>query len=251
MIKVKKILITGASRGIGRALALSLAEQGHHIGLHYGSDKVNALSVAEEIRQLGGTVQVFQADFDNPHSATTLAESAWSQMGLVDVLINNAGISYKLDLVNASLEDMQHFLRINYLSAVLLTQAIASKQIAAGIYGSIFSMSSVNAVQPGRGLSAYGASKAALETYMKGAAVELAAYGIRVNTLLIGAIQTDMNAAVWKDPQKLSQVEKRIPLGRLGQPGEVAAIVSALIGTDAYMTGSSIRIDGGWLNGNY
>ncbi len=247
----KKILITGASRGIGSAVALRLAADGHEVGIHYGSSEAAARDVAGQVRSQGGVAHLFQADFDDPEQAARLGYMAWETMGGIDVLINNAGVSYKREALAATLADMQHFMRVNYLATVMLTQAVAERQVAAGTRGSIFSMTSVNAIQPGKGLSAYGASKSALETYMKGAAVELASHGIRVNTLVVGAIQTDMNEEVWRDPIRLETVEKRIPLGRLGQTEEVAALVAALVLADAYLTGTSIRIDGGWLNGNH
>jgi len=251
MTKAKKILVTGASRGIGRAIAIKLAGEGHEIGIHYRTNSKEADEVLKEIGRRGGIAHLFQADFSDPENAVGLGDRVWQRLGHIDVLINNAGISYKRNVLATTSDELQHFLRVNYLSTVMLTQEVVRRQLAAGMAGSIYSITSVNALQPGNGLSAYGASKGALETFMKGAALELARHGIRINTLVVGAIKTDINAAVWTNSESLAQVEGLIPMGRMGEAEEVASAVAALVGSDTYITGTSIRIDGGWLNGHY
>jgi NAD(P)-dependent dehydrogenase (short-subunit alcohol dehydrogenase family) len=121
--------------------------------------------------------------------------------------------------------------------------------VRSGTEGSVFTITSVNAIQPGVGLAAYGASKAALEAFMKGAALEMAAHNIKINTIAVGAVQTAMTEAVWKQPALLEQVEAAIPMGRLGQPEEVAEVIAGLIKANSYMTGATITIDGGWMMG--
>ena len=115
------------------------------------------------------------------------------------------------------------------------------------IQGTVLTITSVNALRPGQGLSAYGASKAALEAVMKSIALELAPHGIMVNTVAVGAIETDINAGVWQNPELLKEITDGIPLNRFGQPEEVAAIVSDLLASGSYLTGSSITFDGGLL----
>jgi NAD(P)-dependent dehydrogenase (short-subunit alcohol dehydrogenase family) len=112
--------------------------------------------------------------------------------------------------------------------------------------GCIYTITSINAIQPGVGLSVYGASKGALETLMKGVALELAPHNINVNTFAVGAIRTDMNADTWQNDEKLKTVSSNIPSGRLGEPDEIAAVVCGLLATGSYMTGATIIIDGGW-----
>jgi NAD(P)-dependent dehydrogenase (short-subunit alcohol dehydrogenase family) len=113
--------------------------------------------------------------------------------------------------------------------------------------GSIYTISSVNGIQPGYGFSVYGATKGALETLMKGVALELAPFNIKVNTIVLGAIKTDINASVWQDAAKLKTVTDHIPMHRFGNPEEVANVICNLLTCDSYMTGSTIKIDGGWL----
>ncbi|MBC8033477.1 MAG: SDR family oxidoreductase, partial [Chitinophagaceae bacterium] len=132
-------------------------------------------------------------------------------------------------------------------STLLLTQVIARKMVQHHTGGSIYTITSINGIQPGVGLSVYGATKGALETLMKGVALELAPHNILVNTVAVGAVETDMNAAIRADPGKLNIVNDSIPLKRMAQPEEIARVVVALLATGSYITGSTIKIDGGWL----
>lgn len=113
--------------------------------------------------------------------------------------------------------------------------------------GSIYTITSVNGIRPGMGLSVYGATKGALETLMKGVAMELAPHNIRVNTMAVGAVETDMNKAVWENPDVLNEVNQGIPLGRFAQPEEIAETLVSLLAADSYLTGASIALDGGLL----
>jgi NAD(P)-dependent dehydrogenase (short-subunit alcohol dehydrogenase family) len=115
------------------------------------------------------------------------------------------------------------------------------------VQGSMWTITSVNGIRPGLGLTVYGATKGAVETLMKGVAMELGPHNIRVNTLAVGAVQTDINRAVWENPALLQEVNEGIPAGRLGLPQEIAQILVDLIGSASYMTGSTITIDGGLL----
>lgn len=133
------------------------------------------------------------------------------------------------------------------LMALFLTQTIAAKMVDANIEGSIVSITSVNGITPGLGLSAYGASKGALETLMKGVAVELAPHNIKVNTIAVGAVETDMNAAVRENAALMKEVNEGIPLGRFGQPEEIAGVVADILASGSYLTGSAITLDGGLL----
>ncbi|EOR93448.1 3-oxoacyl-[acyl-carrier protein] reductase [Arcticibacter svalbardensis MN12-7] len=146
-----------------------------------------------------------------------------------------------------TIEDIDYFTNINFKRTLLLTQTIARKRVVNQVEGSIYTITSINAIQPGIGLSVYGATKGALETLMKGVALELAPHRIKINTIAVGAIETDMNSSVWQDPEKLRLVSSGIPLKRLGKPEEVATVLINLLKSGSYMTGSTIRIDGGWL----
>lgn len=243
----KKVLVTGSSRGIGKAIALQLASEGAEVVIHYHNKQEEAEAVAKTIRQSGGKVHLLQADLYDVQQAIQLGEAAWKLVNGIDFLINNAGVSYKKHFLDTTTEDVDHFTNINFKGTLFLTQTIAKKMVTTKTAGSIYTITSINGIQPGVGLSVYGATKGALETLMKGVALELAPHNIKVNTLAVGAIQTDMNADVWKDEERLKFVNDNIPMGRLGQPEEVAAIICNLLMTGSYMTGATIVVDGGWL----
>lgn len=246
-LKNKKVLVTGSSRGIGKAIVLQLAKEGAEVVIHYSKNKEEAEKVLAEVNSFGGKAHVLQADLQDPKHAIVLGENAWSVLNGIDFLINNAGVSYKKHFLDQTIEDIDYFTNINFKSTLLLTQSIAKKMVSDKVQGSIYTITSINGIQPGVGLSVYGATKGALETLMKGVALELAPHNIKVNTIAVGAIETDMNAAVWQDPELLKKVNDSIPMGRLGLPDEIAAMVAGALISGSYMTGSSLKIDGGWL----
>lgn len=243
----KKALVTGSSRGIGKAIALQLASEGAEVVLHYHQNKEEAEAVRAEIGNRGGKAYLLQADLADVPQVIRCGEEAWSTLGTIDILINNAGVSHKKHFLDSTTEDVDYFTNINFKGTLFLTQTIAKKMVAAKTEGSIYTITSINGIQPGVGLSVYGATKGALEILMKGVALELAPHNIKVNTLAIGAIETDMTAPVWQDEERLQLVNDNIPMGRLGQPEEIAKLVSGLLASDSYMTGTTITIDGGWL----
>lgn len=168
-------------------------------------------------------------------------------MGYIDYLVNNAGISYKKHFLETAISDLDVFYHINFKATFLLTQTIANKMIKNDIQGGIYTVTSVNGIRPGIGLASYGASKAALEIVMKGAALELAPYGINVNTIAVGAVRTDINMDVLQNPELSETINQGIPLKRFGEPEEIASVITDLVRSGSYMTGSTIVIDGGLL----
>ncbi|WP_256009055.1 SDR family NAD(P)-dependent oxidoreductase [Desertivirga xinjiangensis] len=244
----KKALVTGATSAIGKAIVLGLARAGVNIAAHYYNEQDAAQELAEEVRAAGAKIELFSADFRDSEAAARLGVEAWRCMNGLEILINNAGVSYKRQFLDASTEDLDLFTSVNFKSTLLLTRQIAEKMVAGGTKGSIYTVTSVNGIQPSPGFSIYGATKGALEVLMKGAALELARHGIRINTIAPGAVQSDNNIAVWQDPEALSALNEYIPLNRMGQPEEVASVILALLSSDSYLTGTTIRIDGGWLN---
>lgn len=243
----KNALVTGASRGIGRAIALQLAKEGANVVVHYEKAKEEALDVVKAIEQAGATAFLLQADLKDVEQAIQLGHRAWEGLGSIHLLINNAGVSYKKHFFDTTPDDVELFLSINYRSPLFLTQTITAKMVEANIKGSVVSITSVNAIRPGQGLSAYGASKGALETLMKGVAMELAPHRINVNTIAVGAVETDMNAAVRENEALLKEVVEGIPMGRFGRSEEVALVVADMLASGSYLTGSSITLDGGLL----
>ncbi|WP_080055525.1 SDR family NAD(P)-dependent oxidoreductase [Spirosoma aerolatum] len=244
---MKKALVTGASQGIGQAIAIRLAKLGCDVVVHYHENRADAESVAETIRQIGPKAYVLQADLQDTAQAIQLGEQAWAVAGTLDILVNNAGVSYKKHFLDVTEADFEQFNAVNFRSTTFLTQTVARNMVKHAIAGNIWTITSVNGIRPGLGLSLYGATKGALEILMKGVAMELGPHNIRVNTVAVGAIQTDINRAVWENPALLQDVNEGIPAGRLGQPDEIAAVLVDLIGSGTYMTGSTITIDGGLL----
>ncbi|WP_225874621.1 SDR family NAD(P)-dependent oxidoreductase [Pedobacter hiemivivus] len=242
----KKALVTGSSRGIGKAIALQLAQEGAEVVIHYNQNPTEASEVADVILKNGGLAHVLQADLNHAEQAIKLGMDAWEVMDGIDFLVNNAGVSYKKHFLDTTMADVDHFTNINFKGTLFLTQTVAKQMVLNQTEGSIYTITSINAIQPGLGLSVYGATKGALETLMKGVALELAPHQIKVNTIAVGAIETDMNAPVWQDPEKLKLVNDHIPLGRLGRPQEIASMVADLLASGSYMTGATIKIDGGW-----
>jgi NAD(P)-dependent dehydrogenase (short-subunit alcohol dehydrogenase family) len=246
-LATKTALVTGSSRGIGKAIALQLAREGCTVVIHCRENRDEAEAVAETIRSTGGTAHVLAADLADCQQAIRLGEKAWAITGGLDFLVNNAGISYKTHFLDVTEADFDAFNTVNFKSTTFLTQTVARKMVETGREGSIYTVTSVNGIRPGIGLSIYGATKGALETLMRGVAMELAPHNIRVNTLVVGAIETDMNQAVRDNPELLKTVNEGIPMGRFGQPDEIAAVVVDLLASGSYMTGASITIDGGLL----
>ncbi len=246
-LATKTALVTGSSRGIGKAIALQLAREGCAVVVHYRENEDEANDVAETIRVSGGTAYVLQADLTDVSQAIRLGEEAWAVTGGLDFLVNNAGVSHKTHFLDVTEADFDQFSNVNFKSTTFLTQAVARKMVETGREGSIYTVTSVNGIRPGLGLSIYGATKGALETLMRGVAMELGPHGIRVNTLVVGAIETDMNQTVRDNPDLLRTVNEGIPMGRFGLPDEIAAVITDLLASGSYMTGASITIDGGLL----
>lgn len=246
-LKGKQALVTGASRGIGKAIAVELGRQGAEVIIHYKNNGEEAEAVLKEVERGGAKGHLLQADLEDSMNAVTLGNNAWNIAGRIDYLINNAGVSYKKHFLDYTIEDFDYFSNINFKSTFLLTQTIAKKMVLNNVEGSIYTVTSINGIQPGAGLSLYGATKGGLETLMRGVALELAPHNITVNTVAVGAVETDMNAALLKDEEKLKLVSANIPMKRIGKPEEVAAVIVGLLQTGTYLTGSSIKIDGGWL----
>lgn len=246
-LRGKKVLITGATGGIGKAIVKLLSAEAAEIVMHYLDDEEQAQQTADSINRSAGVAHIIKADLSKQEEAIALGEKAWELLDGIDVLVNNAGVSYKKHFLDTTVEDVDHFLNINFKGTLWLTKTIAAKMIAHNKAGSIYTITSINGLQPGVGFSLYGATKGAVETLMKGIALELAPHNITVNTIAPGAIQTGINAAVWQDEERLKTANENIPMGRFGQPEEIASVLCSLIASNTYMTGITITIDGGWL----
>ncbi len=236
-------LVTGAGRGLGRAMALQLAQQGFALAVHYGRSAAEAEQVAEQIRALGGAAQTFMADLSQPGSAGKLVEEVAASMGGLHVLVNNAGITRDGLAIRMKDEDWDAVIQTNLSSAFAACRA-AIKIMMRARAGRIINVSSVVGLMGNPGQANYVASKAGLIGLTKALAKEYGARNITVNAVAPGFIASDMTGAL-SEAQTAAYLAD-IPLGRLGQAEEVAALV-AFLASDAasYISGQIIGVDGG------
>jgi len=239
----KTAIVTGAARGIGRAVALNLAESGVSLVLNYYQNEKAALGLVKEIDALGGRCVLVQGDVSNPGDAQKLIDSALENFNELDILINNAGINKDNLLIRMKEEEFQRVVDINLLGTFYCTK-YASKIMMKKRFGRIVNVSSVVGIAGNAGQSNYAASKAGIIGFTKSVAKELATRNITVNAIAPGYIKTDMTDRL-SEEQK-DRILSRVPLGRFGLPEDVANMVNFLISAKAdYITGQVFRIDGG------
>jgi len=230
-------LVTGASRGIGRAIAFALAEQGAEVAVNYLTRASDADAVVTAIRRSGGTAVAVQADVSVRAEVDAMTAAVTAQLGPVDVLVNNAGIALRRDVEDLTEADFDRTIAVNLKSAFLCTQAVVAGMRERG-WGRIVNISSGAARGGGVIGPHYNASKAAMEGLTRGYAGRLAQAGITVNAVAPSLIETDMSTVFPAD------TAKRIPVGRLGTPEEVAQVV-AMVVANPYITGQTIPVNGG------
>lgn len=239
----KVALVTGGSRGIGRAASLALAKRGAHVVINYVSNEGAAREVADLIQAAGGKSEIVQFDVGNGESAEKAIAEVAKRLGRLDVLVCSAGIAIDGLLLRLKDEDFDRILSINVKGAVACARA-ATKVMMRARTGRVIFLSSVVGEMGNAGQTAYSASKAALLGVAKSMARELASRSITVNAITPGFIDTDMTGAL-TDEQKAS-INSAIPLGRTGKPEEVAAAVVYLASDEAaYITGQALRVNGG------
>jgi acetoacetyl-CoA reductase len=238
----KFALITGASRGIGRAIALELASAGASVALNYRSGEAEAQAVAEEIAKLGGTTMLVQADVANKEQARGMVKKVAEHFGRLDVLVNNAGITRDRTLRKMTDDDWDAVITTN-LGSVYYTVSAAMPIMVEQQYGRIVNISSYVGQAGNFGQANYGASKGGIIAFTKTAAIELAKYNITVNALAPGFTLTEMLAKVPENVQTL--IKAKIPMGRFGLPEEIAKAVLFLAADGDYITGQQINVNGG------
>lgn len=243
MLEGKVAVVTGASRGIGKAIAKKLALQGAKIIINYNGSEEKALAVKAEIEEAGGQAVVYQCNVADYTACETFIQTVIKEQGSLDILVNNAGITRDGLLMKMSEEDFDQVVNTN-LKGAFHTMRFAVRQMLKQRSGRIINMSSVVGVSGNAGQVNYAASKAGVIGMTKSAARELASRGVTVNAVAPGFISTDMTS-VLSDKVK-EAAEGQIPLGRFGKPEDVAAAVAFLASEEAgYITGQVLHVDGG------
>lgn len=239
----KRALVTGASRGIGRAVALRLAADGASVAVNYNAGEAEAQAAADAISSAGGSAVVLQGNVADAQQADGLIEAAAGALGGIDILVNNAGITRDSLLMRLSEDDWDAVLDTNLKGAFLCARA-AVRPMLRQRWGRIVNMSSVVALTGNPGQANYTAAKAGLIGFTKTIAREVASRGITVNALAPGFIETRMVGSIPEDVRK--RVQERIPAGRFGAPEDVAALTAFLASDEAgYITGQVLGVDGG------
>ncbi len=239
-------VVTGSDSGIGRAIALALAEAGADVAISFRSKQESAEEVAEKVRAMGRRAFCARLDVSAADTADQYFEAVTRELGQVDILVNNAGIDGKTgDVAEIGIEDWDQVINVNLRGPFICIRKLLPGMIARG-KGVILNITSVHEVIPWAGHTAYCAAKAGMAMMTRSMALELKDSGVRVVALAPGAIRTPINHDVWEDPQKMADLKTKIPLGRIGEVEEIARIARVLVSDDAsYLTGVTVTVDGG------
>jgi 3-oxoacyl-[acyl-carrier protein] reductase len=242
-LKDKVILVTGAARGIGKAIALSLSAQGAHVVFNYRGDEAKAAALKEEIESKGGKATGLKFDVTDYEAMTKAIDDFTKTVAPISGLVNNAGISKDTLLLRLKPDEISSIIDTNLKGSMMVTQALSRNFLRAENV-SIVNMSSIVGLMGNASQAAYAASKAGLIGFSKSVAKELASRNVRCNVICPGFIQTEMTEAL-ADKAK-EEYSKSIPLARFGSTDEVSNLVCFLLsGASSYMTGEVIKIDGG------
>ena len=243
----KRALVTGGSRGIGRAIALGLAREGADVAVNYRNSRGDAESAVREIEQMGRRAVAVQGSTDSRTDVERFVAEAHAGLGGLGILVNNAGILKRTPFLEISEEEWDAILDVNLKGYFLVGQAVARRMVETGTPGAIVNVSSAGQAVAGPNLAHYCVSKAGVEMLTKEMALELAPHRIRVNAVAPGLIETDINRAdIAQDTFREGRLA-RIPLGLIGAPDDVAGAVVFLASNDEarLMTGASVFVDGG------
>jgi NAD(P)-dependent dehydrogenase (short-subunit alcohol dehydrogenase family) len=243
----KVALVTGATRGIGRATAVRLAQEGARVAVNYRATGDPGATLAE-IEAAGGEGFAVEADMRDPAQVVAMVEEVARIGGRLDYLVSNAAINPLLTWDETTLEDYDRIQETNLRGTWVVCQAAARQMIAEGHGGAIVTVSSISAWVSARTQVVYCGIKAGIWMLTKSLASVLGEHGIRVNVVLPGAIATDMAAELLDDPEVLAYYQERIPLHRIADPREVAGAIAFLLSDDAsYCTSSELLVDGGFI----
>ncbi|WP_147532065.1 3-oxoacyl-[acyl-carrier-protein] reductase [Bacillus marasmi] len=241
----KAVLVTGASRGIGREIALELAREGANVAVNYSGSEAKALEVVAEIESLGCEAFAVQCDVANSESVAEMIKATIDRFGKLDILVNNAGITRDNLLMRMKDEEWDSVINTNLKGVFLCTKAV-TRQMMKQRSGRIINIASIVGVSGNAGQANYVAAKAGVIGLTKTAAKELASRGITVNAVAPGFISTDMTDKLTEEVKEA--MLGQIPLARFGEPGDIAKVVTFLASDDSrYMTGQTLHVDGGMV----
>jgi len=241
----KIALITGASKGLGKAMALALSQAGATVAL-VSRDETKLQAVKQEIANAGGKAELFIADVKDEQQVERLEADVSKRLGKIQILVNNAGVNLRKNLIDFSLSEWQSVVDTNLTSVFLMCRKFVPHMRGTG-YGRILNMTSIMSHVSLPQRSAYSASKAALLGLIRALALELAPEGITVNGISPGPFGTEMNQSLMQDPEANAQFLANLPVGRWGKVEEIGGLASYLCSEAAgFITGTDILIDGGW-----
>ena len=247
-LRNKVAVVTGSSSGIGKAIAVAIAGEGAAVVVNYRGHADEAGQVVEEIEGGGGKAISVHADVSRPDDVKALVGAAAEHFGRVDIMVNNAGMERKMPFLQTPFEVWELALAVNLTGPWLGCQEAARRMVEQGGGGRIINVSSVHEDLPMPTNAPYCAAKGGVRMMARTLALELAPHGITVNNVAPGAIDTPMDAPLKQDAEQMNTLLSEIPLGRMGKPEEVAALIVFLASDDAaYVTGSTYFVDGGMM----
>ncbi|MBW8814001.1 MAG: SDR family oxidoreductase [Caulobacterales bacterium] len=246
LLEGKAVLITGGSTGIGRATAIEAARQGADVGINFLGSRAEAQTCVAEIEALGRRAFHLEGDVADVATAAAFAARGAEAFGKVDVFVSNAGICPFHAFLDMPVETLERTLQVNLHGAYFMVQAAARQMVAQGHGGAIVAVSSISALVGGEFQTHYTPTKAGVHSLMQSTAIALGRHGIRCNSVLPGTILTEINRDDLADAAKRERMEARVPLGRLGQPEDLAGPIVFLASDMArYVTGAALLVDGG------
>jgi glucose 1-dehydrogenase len=250
-LKEKVALVTGGSQGLGRAIAVRLAQEGAAVVVDYVGGPEHANEVKGEIEAAGGQAHAVEADVSNVAQVRQMIDAAVERFGRLDILVNNAGVEKNVPFWDVTEDEYDFVLNVNLKGVFFGIQAFVRHLRQTGRKGKVINVSSVHEELPFPHFASYCASKGGVKMLTRTLSIELAPLGVTLNSIAPGAFVTPINTALLQDKEKLATVLQKIPLRRLGQPEEVAGLAAFLASSEAdYVTGTTYFIDGG-LTWNY
>ena len=247
----KKALITGSNQGIGQAIALRLAEEGADVVIDYVTHPDTAKETVEMAKKFGHRAVAVQGDISKVADTQRMVKESVEALGGLDILVNNAGVERRAPFWEVTEADYDLVLNVNLKGAFFTTQAFVQHRLAVKQPGKIINVSSVHEDLPFPHFTSYCASKGGMKMVTRNLSIELAPYGITINNIAPGAIETPINTALLNNPALLKSLLDNIPLARLGKTSDVSGVAAFLASSDAdYITGTTIVVDGG-LTWNY